>query len=323
MPRPGLSGRIPIPPSACTSKRASTGACSTVLRSFVNHASAPGPAIASSVLPSTGRERSSAMRHRGSFQRTPEYSSRTGAESASRAWRAAGARSAASTSTGSIRTGSATVSPRSSRASARTILPCGRLLVELQSGLAGHELDREPAPDELRLDVALIDRACQTRELVVQGSCIGLGRRHDLGAEEARLQAAEAADRPEALALAGGRLDCRRPVGLDAERRRLDRIALASGGEHDGHVGDLVEAPLAAAPAPASASTRPRRRRRSRHRRRAELSNRRMRARRARSGPRGVRARPGSNARSALLNAVQAPNRRELVSIRPARSPSV
>ncbi len=62
------------------------------------------------------------MRHRGSFQRTPEYSSRTGAESASRAWRAAGARSAASTSTGSIRTGSATVSPRSSRASAWTIL---------------------------------------------------------------------------------------------------------------------------------------------------------------------------------------------------------
>ena len=37
-------------------------------------------------------------------------------------------------------------------------------------------------------------------------------------------------------------LDRRRPVGLDAERRRLDRIALASGGEDDRHVRDLVEA---------------------------------------------------------------------------------
>ena len=63
------------------------------------------------------------MRQRGSFQRVPSYSRRTGAERAMRAWRAAGARSAVVTSIGSMGTGSTTGCPRSSRASARTILP--------------------------------------------------------------------------------------------------------------------------------------------------------------------------------------------------------
>jgi hypothetical protein len=108
-------------PPGSTAKVASTGARSTVLRSFLNHASAPGPAIATSVFPATGRLSSSAIRHRGSFQRVPSYSSRTGADSAARAWAAAGARSVAVTSTGSSTIGSAIGCPRSSRASARTI----------------------------------------------------------------------------------------------------------------------------------------------------------------------------------------------------------
>ena len=184
------------------------------------------------------------MRQRGSFQRAPEYSSRTGAESASRAWRAAGARSAARdldrVDPDGKRNGAAALEP-GERADDPAL---GRLPVELQSGLTRDQLDREPAADELRLDVVLIDLACQTGELVVQRGCVGLDRRHDLGAEEARLQPAEAAHGPEALSLAGGRLECGRPVGLDAERRRLDRIALASGREHDRHVSDLVEALL-------------------------------------------------------------------------------
>ena len=90
----------------------------------------------------------------------------------------------------------------------------------------------------------LVDAPGQPCDLVVERGRVRLDGRHHLGAEEAGLQPAEAAYRAEALALAGGRLECRRPVGLDAERRRLDRIALAAGREHDRDVRDLVEALL-------------------------------------------------------------------------------
>ena len=90
----------------------------------------------------------------------------------------------------------------------------------------------------------LVDAPGQPRDLVVERRRVGLDGRHHLGAEEAGLQPAEAAYRAETLALAGGRLECRRPVGLDAERRCLDRIALAAGREHDRDVSDLVVAPF-------------------------------------------------------------------------------
>ena len=165
------------------------------------------------------------MRQRGSFQRVPSYSSRTGAESAVRACAAAGARSAAVTSTG--------IEPHRQRdrlaalePGERADDPClGGLCGEPPAGLPGHDLDREAAAHELRLDVALVDLAREAGELEVERGRVGLDGRRDLGAEEARLQPPEAADRAEALALAGGRLDRRGPVGLDAERRRLDRVA--------------------------------------------------------------------------------------------------
>ena len=63
-----------------------------------------------------------------------------------------------------------------------------------------------------------VDRLGEPGELEVERSAVGLYRRRDLGAEEPRLEAAEAADRAEPLALAGCRLDRGGPVGLDAER---------------------------------------------------------------------------------------------------------
>ena len=133
---PSLSGTMSIPPGL-TAKAASTGARSTVLRSFLNQASAPGPAIVTSVAPPTGRLSSSAIRQRGSFHRVPAYSSRTGADSATRACAAAGARSAAVTSTGSSSTGSATCWPRSSCARARTIRCSATLRASRRPGCPG------------------------------------------------------------------------------------------------------------------------------------------------------------------------------------------
>ena len=69
-----------------------------------------------------------------------------------------------STSTGSMRTGSATgCAALEPRERADDPLALRRSCVELPAGLAGHDLDREPAPDELRLDVALVDRRARAR----------------------------------------------------------------------------------------------------------------------------------------------------------------
>ena len=89
-----------------------------------------------------------------------------------------------------------------------------------------------------------VDRRGEPAELEVERGVVGLHGRRDLGAEEPRLEAAEAADGAEALALVGGRLDRGGPVGLDAERRGLDREALVAGREDHGNARDLVEALL-------------------------------------------------------------------------------
>ena len=109
-----------------------------------NQASAPGPAIASSVAPPTGRLSSSAIRQRGSFQRVPSYSSRTGADSAIRAWRGGGRElggrhldridaAPAARPAGRARAARATRTTRSAAA----------FCVELPTGLAGHDVDAQ------------------------------------------------------------------------------------------------------------------------------------------------------------------------------------
>jgi hypothetical protein len=92
--------------------------------------------------------------------------------------------------------------------------------------------------------VALINCLREAGELEVEGGAVGLHRGCDLGPEEPSLEPAEAADGAEALSLTARRLDRGGPVGLDAERGGLDRIALAAGGEDDRCGGDPVEAPL-------------------------------------------------------------------------------
>ena len=144
----------------------------------------------SRVAPSVGSESSSAIRQRGSFQRVPSYSSRTGAESAVTACRRAIARSAAvdldRVDADGQRHGQASVEARE-RADDRRL---SSVAVERAAVLAGHDLDLEAAPDELGLDVLPVDRARQRGDLEVERAGVGLDGRSDLLAEEARLQPA-------------------------------------------------------------------------------------------------------------------------------------
>jgi hypothetical protein len=107
--------------------------------------------------------------------------------------------------------------------------------------LPRHDLDLEALPDELRLDVALVDRAREPVQLEVERRVVHADRRHDLGAEEARLQPLEPAHRPEPLSLARRGVDRRGPVGLHPQRRRLDRELAAADGEDDGSALDALE----------------------------------------------------------------------------------
>ena len=125
---------------------------------------------------------------------------------------AAGARSAAVTSIGSMRTGQRhrlpALEPRERADDRRR----RGLLVEPAAGLTRDDLD-----PRARAGRASPRRGCwsiasrEAGELEVERGAVGLHRRRDLGAEEPRLQAAEAADGAEALALAGGASRSRRP----------------------------------------------------------------------------------------------------------------
>ena len=135
-------------------KLASTGARSTVLRSLVNQASAPGPAIATCVAPLTGSDRSSAIRQRGSFQRVPSYCEadgrREGDAGLTGGGSQVGGRDLDRIDADRQRHGLPALQPRQ-----RPDDPPARdLLIEPAAGLTRDDLDREPAPDELRLDVA-------------------------------------------------------------------------------------------------------------------------------------------------------------------------
>ena len=287
---------------------ASTGARSTVLRSFANQASAPGPAIASSVAPADRQAeqlgdpparqlpaRSLVLEPDGRRERDPSLCG--GGREVGRRHLDRIEQYRQRDRLAALEPGERSDDPRS-----------GDVLCELPAGLSRDDLDGEPAPHELRLDMPLVDLAGELGELVVERSVVGLHRRRDLGAEEPGLQPFEAADGAEALALARGRIDRRRPVGLDAERRRLDRILLAAGGEHDRHPGDALGAALEqrsglALRQPAdvdardldavarSAPASPRRQRRS-----------------APSGRRGAPGRRGASARSDARRAVGHPS---------------
>ena len=196
------------------------------------------------------------------------------------------------------------------------------LLVESAAGLPGTTSTASPRRTSFASTWRWSIVSREAGELEVERGAVGLHRRRDLGAEEPRLEAAEAADGPEALALAGRGLDRRGPVGLDAERRGLDGVPLAARREDDGNVRDAVEALFEHA-------ARLVRRQAAhvdagdlRRRRRSVPSSLRTRARRARREPRAARARPAPSGRPAPQSA-QAPFRREQMSLQRARSGSV
>ena len=88
-----------------------------------------------------------------------------------------------------------------------------------------------------------ISRASLPDEEIERG-LVDLGRRMDVGAEDAHADPAEAAQGAEAVALTPGRLDARAPVDLDAERARADLPCATGRPELDGDVTQAVGAPL-------------------------------------------------------------------------------
>ena len=90
-----------------------------------------------------------------------------------------------------------------------------------------------------------ISRASLPDEEVERG-LVDLGRRMDVGAEDAHADPAEAAQRPEAVALPPGGLDAGAPVDLDAERARADLPRATGRPELDRNVAQPVGAPLEA-----------------------------------------------------------------------------
>ena len=93
-----------------------------------------------------------------------------------------------------------------------------------------------------------VDRALDPVEPVAQGSVVHLGRRCDVGAEEAQVEAAKAAQRAEALALPPHRVHGSRPVDLDSEPPRLELPHVRADAKGHGHgckrVRLLLEDPL-------------------------------------------------------------------------------
>ena len=120
----------------------------------------------------------------------------------------------------------------------------GGNVVEMHPALSWDDGDLEAVADERGLDVVAVDRLGELAELVVERGVVDGDGRLDLGAEDADVQTAEAADGAEALALVPGGGDGGTPVGLDAESGRRDPEPLAARLEHDGPVGELVRARL-------------------------------------------------------------------------------
>ena len=231
-------------PPGLTANAASTGARSTVLRSFLNQASAPGPRDrdvgragdrqAEQLGDPPARQlpaRAFVLEPDGCGQRNPRLCGRGSEVGRGHLDRIEQHRQ---------RDRPAALEPRE-----RTDDPLlGDVAGEPPAGLARNDLDGEASAHELRLDVPLVDVAREAGELEVECRLVCPHRRCDLGAEEAGLEPLEAADGAEAFALAGRGLDRRGPVGLDAQRRRLDRILLVARGEHHRDTRDALEAAL-------------------------------------------------------------------------------
>jgi hypothetical protein len=96
---------------------------------------------------------------------------------------------------------------------------------------AGDDRGRQAVQDDRRVAVRRVHRPLDPVEPVAERRVVDLGRRGDVGAEEAEVEPPEAAERAEALSLAPDRVHCRSPVDLDPEAPGLELPDVCAGAE--------------------------------------------------------------------------------------------
>jgi hypothetical protein len=92
--------------------------------------------------------------------------------------------------------------------------------------------------------VGCVHRSRDLAEHVLERGVLDLRARRDVGAEEAEIEPAEAADRPEAGALVLDGVDGRGPVGADSQLLRAQLPAAAGRAKLDGNVLERVRPAL-------------------------------------------------------------------------------
>ena len=228
--RPAFAGTTSIPPDT-TLKVASLGGRFTERRMDASHASAAAPPMPTRVAPPLGRSRSWAIRHRASRNRVGPTVSVTGAETAVRAAAAASASRAAVTCGSSRTTGRRTGPCRSSRRERVDQRRGGPGAVETHSGTRRGRDDGEPVALEACVDRRTIDRSGDPGDGVAHRRRVDVDVRLDVAAEEARLDALQAADGRDPVARVRSRAHRALPVRADAELRRGDRERASAGDE--------------------------------------------------------------------------------------------
>ena len=201
-----------------------------------SHASAAAPPMPTRVAPPLGRSRSWAIRHRASRNRVGPTVSVTGADTAVRAAAAASASRAAVTRGSSRTTGRRTGPCRSSDASASTSAAEARERSRRTPGRAAVVTMASPFALEARVDRRTIDRGGDPGDGVAHRRRVDVDVRLDVAAEEARLDALQAADGRDPVARVRSLAHRALPVRADAELRRGDRERASAGDELDRRV---------------------------------------------------------------------------------------
>ena len=201
-----------------------------------SHASAAAPPMPTRVAPPLGRSRSWAIRHRASRNRVGPTVSVTGADTAVRAAAAASASRAAVTRGSSRTTGRRTGPCRSSRRERVDQRRGGPGAVETHSGARRGRNDGEPVPPEAGVDRRTIDRGGDPGDGVANRRRVDVDVRLDVAAEEARLDALQAADGCDPVTRVRSLAHRPLPVRADTELRRGDRERASAGDELDRRV---------------------------------------------------------------------------------------
>ena len=196
----GGPGTTSMPPGR-TAKVASRGAWLTRFWRSASQASAALPPTASLVSPSAGSRSSVAIFQRGSRNCVSPARSVTGALTATWACPSASSRSASTSRGERVTSGSATVVPRSSEASARTIVSAAASRSRSTPCRPGTATNRSPRRWTDGLERLAVDRPGDRPHLVVEDGGEGRGARRDLGPEEPHLEPAQPANGPEAVSL--------------------------------------------------------------------------------------------------------------------------